>query len=160
MSLCPKCGAQLMDNEQFCYQCGTKTEQAQFCTACGAMLREGAGFCSVCGTPRYRQTENAIPIEQSKVSNAWVWTLATAPLSVNILLGDYLWVTIIIIVLNCVFLALDIKELEKSGNKPGSWIWLGFILVPVYLFMRASKMGGKYGYAITWCGLFVLSLLI
>lgn len=68
--------------------------------------------------------------------------------------------TVLIIALNCIFFILDKKELESKGNQPENWIWLGLFLVPVYLFMRASKVGKKYGYAITWCGLFLLSLLV
>ena len=162
MPTCRACGTVLDEGEQFCYKCGAKYEQQSFCSQCGSRLREDAAFCASCGTSCIgSKATNRI---QNAVSDKWAWTLATAPLCVDIVFGSWaitgILLRIIVIALNCTFLILDKKELESNGNKPGDWIWLGLVLVPVYLFMRASKMGGKYGYAITWCGLFLLSLFV
>ena len=165
MNVCHKCGASLDEGEKFCYQCGTEVIHHAFCTQCGTKLREGAAFWSACGQPCTAGHSAALHSMQQEVSDKWAWTLATAPLSAEIVLGStYLiggvLLTVLIIALNCIFFILDKKELESKGNQPENWIWLGLFLVPVYLFMRASKVGKKYGYAITWCGLFLLSLLV
>lgn len=163
MPTCRACGTILDEGAQFCYKCGAKYEQQLFCSQCGTRLREDAAFCALCGASCISGRRETERIEKA-VSDKWAWTLATAPLSVDIVFGSWavtgVILTIIVIVLNCIILMLDKKELESNGNKPGDWIWLGLVLVPVYLFMRASKMGGKYGYAITWCGLFLISLFV
>jgi hypothetical protein len=63
---------------------------------------------------------------------------------------------LIFFILNATFVALDINELKNKAFAPEGWIWFGFLLVPIYLFIRASKTNKKYGYAITWCILFAL----
>lgn len=58
--ICPKCGAELLDDELFCCECGTKyeepaaqtQEEVAFCAKCGTQLRPGAAFCPKCGTSR------------------------------------------------------------------------------------------------------------
>ena len=58
--ICPKCGAELQDDELFCCECGTKYEEPAppepetggFCAKCGTELRPGAAVCPRCGAPR------------------------------------------------------------------------------------------------------------
>lgn len=104
------------------------------------------------------------PMPKDIISNKYAWSLATVPILVSWfveMLGFSFWViTISTIALNIIFLMLDSDELNKSGLNVDSWMWMGVVLVPAYLFVRASKTNKKYGYAITWCIMFVLDLLI
>ena len=46
---CKKCGANLLDTDKFCDQCGWKVVKERRCPECGAALREGTKFCPKCG---------------------------------------------------------------------------------------------------------------
>ena len=150
-----------------------------FCSKCGTEVPENVNFCSKCGNAvqggqsyQARQPEqggNTVQEEQNQISDKWVWTIACVPILGMILEGIIAYIvgsdsealgSILFIILNTIFVILDIKELEKKEYNPGGWIWLGFLLIPVYLFIRASKTNRKYGYAITWCVLVVLSCLL
>lgn len=104
------------------------------------------------------------PMPKDIVSNKFAWSLATVPILFSWfveMLGFPFWViTISTIALNIIFLMLDSDELNKSGLNVNSWMWMGVVLVPAYLFVRASKTNKQYGYAITWCIMFILDLLI
>lgn len=96
------------------------------------------------------------------ISDKWQWALATAPLLSSFILAAMGLGAITLITtigLNCLFLSLDIKELKKNGYEAESWLWLGLLLVPVYLFIRASKTNKRYAPGIVWCALFVLDLI-
>lgn len=108
---------------------------------------------------------NTVPQTPAElISNKYVWALATIPLTVSIFLelafGYSGIISIITIALNIYFLNLDIKAMEATGRKPDSWVWLGFLLVPVYLFIRASKTDQKNSYALVWCFIFLFYLLL
>ena len=45
---CRNCGCELLENDTFCTECGTKVE-IEKCPSCGESLREGAKFCPKCG---------------------------------------------------------------------------------------------------------------
>lgn len=47
--ICTKCGARLLDTDQFCSKCGAKVIKEKRCPDCGALLREGTKFCHECG---------------------------------------------------------------------------------------------------------------
>jgi len=151
-----------------------------FCSKCGTEVPEGVNFCSKCGNAvQVGQSSQTPPsperdcfgnaLQQSPVSDKWVWTLACVPILGMILERTIAYIIgsnsealgfIPFIALNIIFVILDTKELEKKGYNPGGWIWLGLLLIPVYLFIRASNTNKKYGYAIAWCVLFVLSCLL
>jgi len=147
-----------------------------FCSKCGNQHQDEAQFCPKCGNAIITNNGNAIAQNsrnttaesEAKLSDKWVWTLACVPIFGMIL--EYIvlnvvgfhseWTGIFIfITLNIIFVSLDISELENKGFHPDGWLWLGLLLVPVYLFIRANKTNKKFGYAITWCVLFMLSLL-
>lgn len=98
------------------------------------------------------------------VNNSIVWTLAFVPIiSVFIqdMLGtmtqsspiDFWWVAVILNIALCV---ADQKQLKNSGHEvEGSW---SIFLVPVYLFMRASKFKQSNSYAFVWLFAFFVSL--
>lgn len=104
------------------------------------------------------------PIPNDIVSNKYAWSLATVPILISWLMesiGFLGWVvTICTISINIIFLMLDSDELNKSGQNVNSWMWMGVVLVPAYLFVRASKTNKKYGYAIMWCVMFLFDLII
>ncbi len=54
--VCPKCGAQVAADSQFCMACGTKLEKPaekadrpSFCPYCGSKLNADSAFCTSCG---------------------------------------------------------------------------------------------------------------
>ena len=47
--VCKKCGAPLMEDDQFCPECGAKVIRKKKCPECGEPLREGTRFCPSCG---------------------------------------------------------------------------------------------------------------
>ncbi len=61
MKDCPKCGAIVRDDAEFCPGCGGRLQvsaespaapaRAGFCGSCGERLQEGAAFCPNCGAP-------------------------------------------------------------------------------------------------------------
>ena len=101
---------------------------------------------------------------KSICSDKFIWALATVPLAVS-WFGPALFglrgtiLTIIVIVLNIVFMTCDATELKKAGLDANSWLWLGFVLVPVYLFVRESKTNRNWAPGIVWCVLFFIDLL-
>ena len=111
-----------------------------------------------------------IPVESSSVpviassdelSDKWLWALAMVQfLSIMFLNRLGFLGTVIIVILNCIFITLDEKELKKNGYEPQKWLWLGVVLVPLYLFVRAAKTNRKWGPGILWCVLFVVSALV
>lgn len=99
---------------------------------------------------------------KSVVSDKWQWALATVPLLSSFILTALGLGPITIfttIALNCLFISLDTKELKKHGYDAEAWLWLGLLLVPVYLFVRASRTSKQYAPGILWCVLFALDLL-
>ncbi len=109
-------------------------------------------------------TDVVPPIPMQAISDKYAWALATVPFLCDLFLTQLniigLINMLIIIGINCAFLILDIKEIKKVGGNPGNWIWLGFVIIPVYLFVRASKVNRKYGYAITNIILLFLNIFI
>ena len=62
VSNCPKCGAEVPNNSQFCAACGNKMAEqvveekeaaadVLHCTECGAVIAQGSRFCTTCGKP-------------------------------------------------------------------------------------------------------------
>lgn len=47
--VCKKCGAPLLEDDQFCPECGAKVIRKKRCPECGEALREGTRFCPSCG---------------------------------------------------------------------------------------------------------------
>ena len=146
-----------------------------FCTNCGTQLNENARFCHNCGNriqpntnafdgSNYNDYANNHATTDIKINNTYVWALAIIPITVNCilsLLGFPALLNIgITFLLNTLFCSLDKEELKKFGYSNNTWFVLGLTLIPVYLFIRASKVDQKYGYAITHCCLFAFIFLL
>ena len=182
--VCVRCGVQTdayYEQPRQSFSDGESPDR--YCRNCGNEIPARAVVCVRCGVPTtafYAQqaparknTSNRDQASQG-ASNSfydaidkWAWTLAATPFTVSLVLtyvlggmidGMVMW--IILLAINSIIFFMDKRELERNGYKPEGWVWLGLILVPIYLFVRASRINGKYGYAITWCILFVLSLLL
>lgn len=131
-----------------------------FCTNCGKKMKDGVFYCPQCGNKLYAAVDN----KQDVIDNRFVWALATVPILIslllNIFIGGSILTTIVTIILNIVFLSLDMKAVQNAGKNAESWLWMGVVLVPLYLFMRASKTDKNYAYGLTWCGMFLVSLFL
>ena len=96
------------------------------------------------------------------VSDKWIWPLATVGIVVSwissSIFGSLISI-IICVVLNIVFLTQDIKELKDAGYDPDSWMYMGFFLLPVYLFVRESKTNRNWAPGIVNCVLLFLDLI-
>lgn len=134
-----------------------------FCVHCGSKIEDGCNFCPNCGQ-KAQAPYSVSTVTNDTIDNKYVWALATVPILTSWILAEILGasilVTIVTIALNVAFLSLDIKVLKNAGKDAESWLWLGIVLVPLYLFMRASKTDKNYIYGIVWCGMFVLDLII
>ena len=104
------------------------------------------------------------PMPNNIVSNKYAWTLATIPILISWFVELIGFPTVVVIIctisLNVIFLMLDSDELNKVGINVNNWMWMGIVLVPAYLFVRASKTNKQYGYAIMWCVMFLFALII
>lgn len=99
-------------------------------------------------------------VETHEIKDTWFWALATVPLLISSFIGASVIGTLIVVIINIVFLTLDTKEIEKGGNNAENWMWLGIVLVPVYLFVRAAKTNRNWWPGIVWCILFFITLLL
>ncbi len=112
----------------------------------------------------------APPIPQSQISDKWLWALASVPfinivltLFINNYMGyidPFLPTLIIILALNITFLTMDLKYLERNGIFIEKWLWCGIILIPIYLFVRASKTTKNIAPGVIWIILELLCLLV
>jgi hypothetical protein len=108
------------------------------------------------------------PLKGESVNNAIVWTVAFVPI-LAIFLEDMLaramqsprsnfwWVPL---ALNIGLCLADERNLKNAGHDTkGMTIW-AVLLVPVYLFVRASRLKQNNGYALVWLATFFISLFI
>lgn len=149
-----------------------------YCRMCGKENRENARFCTECGADLSNCYEKPITAKTVistgtniiDTDNRFAWALATVPIMVSwiiswpaVLLFGYnaaVAIYVVTLILNVIFFSLDIKMLEKQGWQPDKWLWLGIVLVPLYLFIRASKTDKNYWYGIAWCIMWFLDLVI
>lgn len=124
-------------------------------------------------------------LPQSTVSDKWLWAMAVVPwfseitsiiaivagivgilsadqvIEANTFLASLLGGTLLApVIMNTIFWALDMREVKKHGFKADGWFYGGLILIPIYLFVRASKTTKNYAPGFVWCALFVLCFLL
>ena len=115
-------------------------------------------------TELHMQLKDVVPpVPPSAISDKWLWCLATVPLFIS-------WIVeaafpesgkagmIVCIVLNCIFLCLDVELLKKGGRQAESWLWLGLLIVPLYLGVRASRTNKNWLPLVAWIVLMVFDL--
>ena len=142
----------------------------KFCKYCGSIIDINEQTCPACG--KQLNVVNPLPIAESEEDDNWVYdkddvsfiTLAFVPLLGIVLshLGVGSTAVIIIsIICNTILLAIDVSLLRRYDElKNQWWLWMGFIFVPVYMFLRVSRTTKQYWPAIVWCACFVLDLVL
>lgn len=103
------------------------------------------------------------PLAGADVYNGYVWTVAAIPVIGSILelmligiLGGA--ATFLYLIPNVVLCILDEKKLKGAGHKaPSSW-WC--LLIPVYLWKRATFLKQRKNYFWGWGAAFVISIFI
>lgn len=159
---CKHCGKQIEDNTRFCPFCGGKaadnTNTGKETISADNKITDGGNMKS--------NSANQLSIADNEMTNKYVWALATVPILASWIviwlfgISGYQLATLTTFGLNIVFLSMDVKMLKRCGKDAGKWLWLGIILVPVYLFMRASKTDKKYSYGIAWCVMLLLDIIV
>lgn len=108
------------------------------------------------------------PLHGEAVDNNIVWTIALTPLISGLLqvfasnlfgipAYKFWWIAIILNISLCL---VDENRLKNAGhNTKGMSIW-AFLLIPVYLFIRASRLKQDNSYAIVWLITFFVSIFI
>jgi hypothetical protein len=136
-----------------------------FCVKCGKEMENAANFCISCGAA---QTTQINLRGANKLDDKWAWLLACVPIiglileSFILAISGFVSYVMTFVIYTSLYFSIwkvDVEELKKKNFNPTEWIWF-ILLVPVYLFLRASKTNQKYGYAIAWCVLFVLSIIL
>ena len=106
------------------------------------------------------------PVPLNAISDKWMWCLASVPLVLGLVSGnteetssdsDGMWLMIIGAILNSVFVILDVGLLKKSGRQAGAWLWLGLVIMPIYMGVRAYHTNKNWIPLIVWVVLFVLT---
>lgn len=104
------------------------------------------------------------PLTGDHVNNNFMWTIVAVPLvgtACDALIDSNKAVgvsTLLCIGLNILLCVLDANNLKAAGHPapPGSWS----LIVPVYLWKRATMLKKSRTNFAVWCGTFVLSILI
>lgn len=152
-NVCSKCGYILTDGVHFCPRCGQMVDN--FCRSCGSRIAVGSHFCRTCGA----SNSPAVTV----IPRGWAWVLAVSPLEYLGFIHLGLPVAVvfaILTLLNMLYVLLDIRQLKKCSGLNLTWTWTGFFIIPLYLFLRASRTDLKYSYAIAWLICVVLATII
>jgi hypothetical protein len=97
-------------------------------------------------------------------SEIWAWMLALTPLLAFFILPRFMFLTftkasLLCTCLNLIFVGLDFIALKKTGDD-GGWMYIGVVLIPVYLFVRAAKTSRNWAPGIVWCISFFLYIFV
>lgn len=160
----------------FCPECGTQvSDQAKQCNKCGYPIEmiSNRNYNSNQTNNTFNQSTNNnsfnIPKEEVVIDNTIVWILAFAPIIGGILQGfivgliyqddwvqhfnSFWWVTLAI---NAALCVADESKLKKEGIDTsyfgGGWM----LLIPVYLYRRATQL--KQNYSPFWIWILVCIL--
>ena len=104
----------------------------------------------------------------STISETWIWALAVGSVVISMLLPriaiaarmsagtSQMFIFIGAIIANAILLAKDMDEVKKSGRDVASWMYVGIVLVPIYLYVREKHTNKNYAPLVVWCILFIL----
>ena len=133
-----------------------------FCQKCGSENQVGAQFCMKCGN------HLAVTSVSSSTSNAYYWVLSLMPLSIGVVgialatlmesTAAYFVSALLSLFVNIALVIADSNELKKSGRDIS--VWMGFLLIPVYLYRRAKLMGSPQIGLLVWVGALSISFLV
>lgn len=107
------------------------------------------------------------PVIGEHVNNIVVWSWAFAPLipisAILVAIGSTIklssesqWIAAFAV--NTILWWIDGQQIKNAGHDRSGWGFWGFLVVPVYLFVRAAKLKQRNGYAIVWLVCFLLSV--
>lgn len=126
------------------------------CPYCAEAIPDGGGYCPHC------KSELASPARRPlAVDHTFAWTILATPLVAFLLNVAFPAASptlgvLVAAVLNVVLATRDDKHLRAAGYPGVSALW-AFILVPVYLFLRARQVG-VWAIPFLWVLLFLVYL--
>jgi hypothetical protein len=105
-------------------------------------------------------------LNASDINNWWIWLLALGPLFGGIITSGshevgqsgsnmYHIVGFGLFFYNTIIALLDERSLRKAGHKT-TQVWIGAFFVPVYLFIRASRVRQTPWYGWVWVFFFFI----
>ena len=112
-----------------------------------------------------KKSKTPPPLKISSINGTYIWLLVFVPvlaLPMEILINEFsperalTLTTLGYILLNSIFSALDEQSLKRGGHKHVSFFWAA-LLVPVYLWLRASRFRLRQKYLITWLFLIIFN---
>lgn len=130
-----------------------------------AQLRDSV-FATQLSSPAFSSPQRLIQQTQTylrPVKNIWVWFPLIFNIAFSLLscffheLNNYSWIGCIVFILSLLF---DFREIKKAGYCLGIWAILGFICMPIYLFVRAAKTDKRYTCAVVYTILSLLGVFI
>ena len=101
------------------------------------------------------------PLTGNKVSNFFIWLLAFAPIIGSIIEGEFFTNGSLLFwfILNSSLAVLDDIKLKRAGHKTNNLVW-AILLVPVYLWKRATLTKQSKSYFWVWIISFAISFYI
>ena len=112
----------------------------------------------------FAATINNVPPRKVHISDGWLWCLAVLPMLVSIILEKIGFANGIdifaAIILNLVFLYLDMNVTHKADVHEKYWTLFGILIVPLYIIAREIKTNHNFAPAVLNIFLIVADLLI
>lgn len=161
-----QCGEAMLPEAAFCVKCGAQLPAAAPLTGDAQTAAAAAPAQAVITAAPPGLVD---PYAPAKVTEKYIWGLACAPFvgskvagfTVGAVFGfihegvneawlaDYNavfpWAQLVLcLILNIFFLSKDMDEIKKTGKDAESWMWMGLLLVPVYIGVRESKTNKNY----------------
>lgn len=174
-AFCPMCGSKLLPEAPFCAGCGNPVAHPP---AAASTQPAQPAASSPPQSPAIFSPSPATAIEPQslQIDNTFAWALAFAPILLILLElvlasstttppETRVWIQIVVAVaLNSVLVFADWNRIRKANpDMPAEWWvspWWGVLLVPVYLFLRCSKLKQSFAIPVVWCVCFVASIAV
>jgi hypothetical protein len=107
-------------------------------------------------------------LKAKDINNWWVWLLALGPMFAWLITSNidglrpgssaFQGLGLLMFIYNTVISACDERALKKAGHKT-TQVWIGALFVPVYLFIRASRVRQTPWYGWVWILFFIVWVL-